>query len=251
MYAVQVSLSPDRRLHFLAYPKVNFLKYKDRPSVYWQDKTKIIHDCSLTARQRELAQHKTISGMYKEDRPSPIWPVKSSALVAVPSARLEKLALAKSISQEWMEDRPVYSIVTEATKRASASPRTVQLAKPKNRSVLSMPGTPNGQQEDSEACSRSEKVVVSSSRTENLAVPKMEHPKYQHDLPVLRNVPASALHIQASDRIFQLAKPKTRKAIFEEYDPYRISSSAKNANASPRIVELCIPPARRHIIRKS
>ncbi|XP_075062441.1 sperm microtubule associated protein 2 [Mixophyes fleayi] len=251
MCAAQVSLSIERRLDLLAHHKLNLLKLRDRPSVYWQDKINIVPACSLSTRQKELAQHKTISRMYKEDRPSPIWPIKSSALLAVPSPRLEKLAQAKSISQEWMEDRPVYSIVTEASKRSIASSRTVHLAKPKNRTVLSMPGTPNSQQEDGDRCFRSEKVVASSSRTEALSVPKMEHPQYQYDLPVLRHVPASALHIQASDRVFQLANPKTRKAIFEGYDPYRISPAARHANASARIVELCIPLARKHIIRKS
>ncbi|XP_075707236.1 sperm microtubule associated protein 2 [Rhinoderma darwinii] len=197
--------------------------------------------CSLTARQNELAQPKTLNKMHKEDRSSPIWPVKTSALHVVPSPRLEKLAQAKSYSQEWLEDRPVYSMVTEAAKRASASPRTVQLAKPKDCAAHTLPSTPTNHKVEG----NSEKVVAPTARTEALAVPKMEHPQYQHDLTVQWHVPASALKTQASDKVCQLAKPKTRKAIFEGYDPYRISPAAKHADASPRIIELCAPPARR------
>ncbi|XP_073516751.1 sperm microtubule associated protein 2 isoform X1 [Phyllobates terribilis] len=243
MCETQVSLSTDARLDHLACPKVNCLKYRDRPSVYWQDKTDIHSTCSLTARQNELAQHKNVNKMYKEDRPSPIWQVKSSALQAIPSPRLEKLAQAKSISQEWMEDRPVYSMVSEAAKSSSASPRTVELAKPKDRADHFMSSTTKSHQEEGN-------VVTPTARTEALAVPKMEHHQYHHDLEVPRHVPASALHTEASDRVCQLAKPKARKAIFEGFDPFRISPAAKHANASSRIIELCTPPARRQRYKK-
>ncbi|XP_073516752.1 sperm microtubule associated protein 2 isoform X2 [Phyllobates terribilis] len=164
MCETQVSLSTDARLDHLACPKVNCLKYRDRPSVYWQDKTDIHSTCSLTARQNELAQHKNVNKMYKEDRPSPIWQVKSSALQAIPSPRLEKLAQAKSISQEWMEDRPVYSMVSEAAKSSSASPRTVELAKPKDRADHFMSSTTKSHQEEGN-------VVTPTARTEALADP--------------------------------------------------------------------------------
>ncbi|XP_072260851.1 sperm microtubule associated protein 2 isoform X2 [Pyxicephalus adspersus] len=214
MCAAQVSASLESRLDNLARPKVNFLKYKDRAS--------------------------------------PIWPVSSRALQAVPSLRVEKLAEPKSVSQHWMEDRSVYTTVTEGAKIASASARIIELARPKNCANNEIPNTPKSylnEDEDKESL-RSNKSVTASARTEALAAPKTEHPQYQHDLPVLRNVPAAALHIQASDRVCQLAKPKIRKHIFEGYDPYRISPAAKNAEASPRITELCTPPARRQRHKK-
>ncbi|XP_071982660.1 sperm microtubule associated protein 2 isoform X2 [Engystomops pustulosus] len=247
MCEAEISLSPGSRLDLLANPKRNFLQHRDRPSVYWLDKADVTSTCSLTERQNELARHKTVNKMYKEDRPSPIWPVKQSTLQAIPSPRLKKLAEAKSVSPDWVEDRPVYSTVSEAAKRASASPRTAQLAKAKkDHAVHFISNQLKRPQEDS----ISEKVTAPTARTEALAVPKMEHPQHQHDLTVLRNVPASALHTQASDRVCQLAKPKTRKAIFEGYDPYRISLAAKHAEASPRIIELCTPPAHKQRHKK-
>ncbi|XP_056374013.1 testicular haploid expressed gene protein-like [Hyla sarda] len=248
MYAAQVS--SENHLDLLAHPKLDFLKQHDRPSVYWQDKTDINSICSLTARQNELAQHKTVNKLYKEDRPSSNWTVKASALQVVPSPRIEKLAQAKSISPEWVEDKPIYTVVTEAAKRASASPRIVQLAISKNCAARSTLSTPKSHQEDSNGVINSETLVAPTARTEALAVPKMEHPQYHHDLEILRHVPAPALNAQASDRVCQLAKPKTRKSIFEGYDPYRISPAAKHAEASPRIIELSAPPARKQLYKK-
>ncbi|XP_075120360.1 sperm microtubule associated protein 2 [Leptodactylus fuscus] len=250
MCAAQFSFAPESRLDVLARPKMNLLKHQDRPSVYWQEKIDIASTCNMTARQNELAQPKTVNKMYKEDRPSPIWPVKPSALQTVPSPRLEKLAKAKSISQEWMEDQLAYTVVTEAAKKASASPRTIQLAKPKDHAAISMSSPPKSQPEEGKGFFHSEKGVSPTARTQALAVPKTEHSQYQPDLTVLRHVPASALNAQASDRICQLARPKTRKAIFDGYDPYQISPAAKHADASPRVIELCIPPARRQRHKK-
>nr|DBA28369.1 TPA: hypothetical protein GDO54_008748 [Pyxicephalus adspersus] len=171
MCAAQVSASLESRLDNLARPKVNFLKYKDRPSVYWQDKPKMSSICGLTARQEELAKHKSVSNMYIEDRASPIWPVSSRALQAVPSLRVEKLAEPKSVSQHWMEDRSVYTTVTEGAKIASASARIIELARPKNCANNEIPNTPKSylnEDEDKESL-RSNKSVTASARTEALA----------------------------------------------------------------------------------
>ncbi|KAM9330612.1 sperm microtubule associated protein 2 [Gastrophryne carolinensis] len=274
MCEAQDSESVKSRLVSLAQPKPNFLKSQDKPSVYWQDKLSMSSHCdqassrhvhimnyqfitdlthigakailALTARQEELARHKSVSNVYIQDRPSPIWPVKASALLAVASPRVEKLAQAKTVSQYWIEDRSVYSIVTKEAKRASASARIIHLAKPKTHTNNLVPSTPKKhEKEEEEASPRSKLEQKPTTRIEALAAPKTEHPQYQQDLPVQRQVSASAVHAQASDRVCQLAKPKTRKAIFEGYDPYRISPAAKHAEASPRIVELCTPPARR------
>ncbi|XP_040177885.1 testicular haploid expressed gene protein [Rana temporaria] len=252
MCAAQSSRSVESSLDILARPKANFLKYQDKPSVYWQDKPKMSPTCGLTARQEELAKHRTVSDIYIDDRPSPIWLVTPKALQAVPSPRVERLAEPKSVSQYWMEDRSVYSIVTEEAKRASASARIVQLAKPRNHTGNGIPSRPasNQDEEKDKESPRSNKTVTASARTEELAVPKGEHSQYQHDLSVIRHVSASALQAQASDRVCQLSKPKTRKSLFEGYDPYRISPAAKHAEASSRIVELCTPPARRQRQKK-
>ncbi|XP_068090174.1 sperm microtubule associated protein 2 [Hyperolius riggenbachi] len=244
MFKPQISGSEKSRLDILAQPKVNYLKYPDRPSVYWQDKPNMSFSSGLSERQEELAKPKQVNNMFIQDRPSPIWPVKSSALVVVPSPRVEELAQAKPVSQYWVEDRSAYSVVTEGAKKAFASARVAELAMPKNCMDRSVPSTPNSMEEEEESPT-SKNMVACTARIEALAVSKTEHPHFQHDLPVQRAVSASALHSQASDRVCQLAKARIRKSLFEGYDPYRISPAAKHVEASPRIIELCSAPARR------
>ncbi|XP_018099176.2 testicular haploid expressed gene protein [Xenopus laevis] len=248
MSLASYSASRKNHLDSLARPKVNFNKQQDRPSVYWVDKIPSVSTCGTSQRQEDLAKPKKVITI-NEDRPSPIWPVSSSALSAVPSGRVQNLAQPKKTSQEWKEDRPAYSTVSEGAKKASASPRTTQLAKPKHRATCSLPGTPNSHQESGKESARSIKSAP-TARTEALAVPKVEHPEYQHDLSVVRPVPSSALHTQATDRVCQLAKPSPRKIVSDVHDPYRISPAAKHAEASPRIQELCTPPARRQRAKK-
>ncbi|KAM8939309.1 sperm microtubule associated protein 2 [Pelodytes ibericus] len=201
-------------------------------------------------RQEELAKPKSVHIDYKQDRPTALWPIKASSLQAIPSPRIKQLAEAKHVSLEWQEARPVYSIVSEGAKTASASLRILELAKSKQCMSSFPSSTLKTHQEEGDGCIRSEKLVAPTSRTEALAVPKGVHPHFQHDLPTQRKVPAVVLHAQASDRVSQLAKPKLRKAIYEGYDPYRISPAAKTVDASPRTLELSTPPARRQRAKK-
>ncbi|XP_053321487.1 testicular haploid expressed gene protein [Spea bombifrons] len=250
MSVAQPSLPHGNRMDYLARPKTDFLRHQNRPSVYWPMKPQLMTVCGLSKRQEELAHPKSVHNNYKQDRPSPIWPIKASSLTAVPSPRIKQLAQAKGVSVEWQEDRSVYSIVSEGAKRASATHRIIQLSMPRQSSTEAPPRTPNIHQLKREGSATSEKRMAPTARTEALAVPKTEHHQFQHDLPIERKVPASALHAQASDRICQLAKPRIRKAIFEGYDPYKISPAAKNADASPRVLELSTPPSRRHQPKK-
>ncbi|KAM4709434.1 sperm microtubule associated protein 2-like [Discoglossus pictus] len=245
MSSAPVSVSFENRLDFLSRPKMDLTKFRDRPSVYWVDRVKSASECGMSARQEELAQPKLINKEYKDNRNSPMWPVSSTALLAVPSPRLEQLAQGKGVSPDWKEDRSPYSTVSEGAKKASATTHTLQLSQPKICNLQSVTNSSNHDQQDDDSCSKSEKSGGPTARTEELAVPKTEHPEYMPDGPVQRPVPAQALKSSASDRVCQLAKPKPRKAIFEGYDPYKISTSAKQAEASPRILELCVPPARR------
>lgn len=59
--------------------------------------------------------------------------------------------------------------VTEEAKRASASARIVQLAKPKNHTGNGMPSRPASNQDEEKESPRSNKTVTASARTEELA----------------------------------------------------------------------------------
>lgn len=45
----------------------------------------------------------------------------------------------------------------------------------------------------------------------------------------------------ASPRIVSLAKPKVRRDLSEDYNPYRVSPASLVARASPRLHELATP----------
>lgn len=74
-----------------------------------------------------------------------------------------------------------------------------------------------------------------------LLVPKKEHPLYRPDRPLSSHVPVPALKAAASERLQVLARPKPRKPLFEGFDPYKVSSAARAATASPRTQELSLP----------
>ncbi|XP_069073281.1 sperm microtubule associated protein 2 isoform X2 [Pleurodeles waltl] len=251
MASAHVSIPHESRLDFLSQPKVDFLKFKPRKSVYWLDKlppkTQQITVPAVTARQEELARPKKIN---KTDRLSPTWPVSQSAMIAVPSPRLQHLAQPKTPSKEWKLDRPVQSTVSKGALSAAPRPRTVELAKPKTRSAPLMKEVEDADHStgDSHSVTHSKQELI--SKAELLAVPKSEHPQYLHQKSVQWLVPESAKNHLASDRVCQLAKHRMRKSIFEGYDPYRIPEGAKNAEASPRIMELCTPLPRKTRQRK-
>ncbi|CAH2293182.1 Hypothetical predicted protein [Pelobates cultripes] len=250
MSMTQTWQSNDARLNTLARHKEDLLLHWNRPSVYWPERTHSITSCGLSKRQEELAQPKPVHTKYKLDRPSAIWPVKPSSLLAVPSPRIEHLAEAKHVNPEWKEDRSVYSIVSDGAKKATATNRVQQLATPKLRVSSAPPFITKSPDEEENESFCPKRLSAPTVRTEALAVPKAEYPGFQHDLPVERKVPAPVLHAQASDRVCQLAKHKIRKSFNEGYDPYKISSAAKNVQASPRLVELSTPPARRQHTKK-
>lgn len=247
MAAAYFYVPHESRLDFLSQPKVDFLKFKPRKSVYWLDKlppkTQQITVPVVTARQAELARPKRIQ--KNDSRLSPTWPVSHSAMLAAPSPRLEHLAQPKTPSKEWKLDRPVQSIVSKGALSAVPRSRTVELAKPKTRSVPLMTEVDDVDQSAGDSCSVSHSKQKLISKAELLAVPKTEHPQYLHQKPVQWLVPEPAKNHLASDRVCQLAKHKVRKSIFEGYDPYQVPEGARNAEASPRIMELCTPLPRK------
>ncbi|KAG8429874.1 hypothetical protein GDO86_018983 [Hymenochirus boettgeri] len=114
----------------------------------------------ISQRQEELAKPKRVIST-NEDRPSPLWPVSSSALLAVPSARVGQLAEPKRVNQEWREDRTAYSKVSEGAKKATATSRVIQLAQPKNKDSFSLPVTPSNHRKAEDKYSRATRSAPS------------------------------------------------------------------------------------------
>lgn len=79
----------------------------------------------------------------------------------------------------------------------------------------------------------------------SLVVPKQVHPQHGLDCPVSWPIPTHVLKTSASERVRLLARPKTRQALFEGYDPYSVSPAARAATTSPRLLELSLPLPRK------
>ncbi|XP_046547366.1 LOW QUALITY PROTEIN: testicular haploid expressed gene protein-like [Haliotis rubra] len=245
-----------RRIDLLSRPKPvppGFLE--DRRSVYWVDYepqqpqgvteggTSKMTLFTTTTRLEELARHRSTHHEYKEHRPTPIWPVKKTALDASATERVEVLSQPKGLHGEFKIERSPYSVVTQAARSVSASKRLQSLAVPKNREDrYCINDYEWGQPSE---VSPEAKKATASSRVESLAEAKGYHDNFKGENPVQWPVSDQALKAIASLRLQQLARPRSRTMIKDDYDPYKVTTAAKKARATPRMEELCAPIPRK------
>ncbi|XP_028831074.1 sperm microtubule associated protein 2 [Denticeps clupeoides] len=220
------------RVDLLAQPKPNLLRYPDRRSVYWLDRLPTTaHRFELTPRWSQLSEPKRFHPGLQESRRPPVWEVSAAALSARPSQRVCRLALPRPPAQGWEPQRPLLNVVV---KTAVASPRICQLAQPKKKpqeeSRMPAPTMPSGS---------------SSSRIRQLARPKPDHPEYRTNRPATQPVTAAARNAVASERVQVLAQHRFHHDEVRGSDPYAISPAALTTSASPRVLELCVPLARK------
>ncbi|XP_043089472.1 theg spermatid protein [Puntigrus tetrazona] len=232
------------RIEQLSRPKPNLLKFPDRRSVYWLDElparpknTPTVFE--LTPRLEQLSQSKQSSRFIEESRRSPEWMVSAAALKACPTERVCSLALPRVPADGWQPERPLLATLSVAVKSANPSPRICQLAQPKRvKTLLTYRSV------DSSTYAISVPITP-SSRILQLASPKQVHAQHSLARPVSWPVPDCVRKAVASERVQELARPKTRQALFEGYDPYRVSPAARVATASPRLQELSLPLPRK------
>ncbi|XP_056598888.1 sperm microtubule associated protein 2 isoform X1 [Triplophysa dalaica] len=232
------------QIDLLAHPKPNLLKFPDRRSVYWLDELpaeskKNTTTFEMTSRLEQLAQNKQ-AGHFFENRRSSEWVVSAAALKARPSQRICSLALPREPAEGWQLDRQLLVPWSVAVQTVRASPRICQLAQPKRMKMMS-----NGFSAESSGHTVTVPTVTPSARLLHLASPKQVHPQHALDRPVSWPIPNHILKTSASERLHLLARPKTRQALFEAYDPYSISPAARAATASPRLLELSLPLPRK------
>ena len=232
------------------------------PEGFIEDKQSVYSDCKIpkdwtkpqstttanvTPRLEQLTQPKTLSKEYVGDRPSPIWPVAPAAMNTVPTARLESLSRSKSFHQDYEPPKSVYSVVTNAAKSANASGRVENLAKPKNSTALPTNQSLWDWSEWEYSVSQAAKSAVPSGHTLSLAMPKKPHGSYEQCREVQWGISETTLKALPSLRVQQLARPKSRSQFIEHYDEsaYKVTSAAKHAQATPRLEELCLPLPRK------
>ncbi|XP_067308914.1 sperm microtubule associated protein 2 [Pseudorasbora parva] len=230
----------------LAQPKPNMLRFPDRRSVYWLDelptRSKNISTTTfeLSPRLEQLAHSKQSSHFFEESRRSPEWTVSAAALKACPSQRVCSLALPRVPVDGWQPDRPLLAPLSVAVKTAKPSPRIWHLAQPKKAKMVLT------QAPSIDSSNHTFGIPTQpSSRILQLASPKQVHAQHTLARPVSWPVPDRVLKAVASESLKTLARPKTRQALFEDYDPYRVSPAARAATASPRLLELSLPLPRK------
>ncbi|XDV15481.1 hypothetical protein PO909_015560 [Leuciscus waleckii] len=220
----------------------SFTKLKHYENVNINSIKKVIEIVSteLTPRLEKLAQGKQSSRFFKESRRSPEWMVSEAALKACPSQRVCSLASPRVPVDGWRPDRPLLAPLSVAVKTAKPSPRICHLAQPK-RAKMVLTEAPSV-----ESSTHAFGIPTPpSSRILQLASPKQVHAQHVLSRPVSGPVPDRVLKAVASESLQTLARPKTRQALFEGYDPYRVSPAARAATASPRLIELSLPLPRK------
>ncbi|XP_043909684.1 testicular haploid expressed gene protein-like isoform X2 [Protopterus annectens] len=179
-----------------------------------------------------------------QDKP-PIWPVTSSAMNCNPTPRVMLLAQAKQVNQNWQPDRSVYSEVSERARTAIASPRIIQLSQPKSYDSVDDQESDYWIQSARALAFKRSLNTEASPRLLALATPKDVPKEYLCERPVQWLVSEAVKNAAATERVIRLAKPKTRRELYEGFDPYKISSAAKHTTATPRLKELCMPLPRK------
>lgn len=250
-----------RRIDSLARPKPVTAQFiDDHRSVYWKnniskdwDKNDKATKFALSERLEQLVLPKPVHKEWQGDRPSPIWLVNKSALKAQPSERLISLSSAKQHHREFQDVKPVYTVVSEAAKNATASQRVEMLAHPKQYTELAI--KPDSGWDYSEWASDVSQAALKyepSGRVLQLATPKDLNKGYEECRPVMWPVTRAAKKALPSIRVQQLSRPKSRSQYKEDYDCnwWKVAPGAKKAHASPRIEELSAPLPRKIRLKK-
>ncbi|XP_038596359.1 testicular haploid expressed gene protein [Tachyglossus aculeatus] len=222
------------RTDALTMPKINHQIPTSRSSGHWTDKKLPDNSHKMTMptislRLEQLAKPKPIYLFYNENRRSPIWNVSRAALLAEASPRLKTLSAPKTWSNSWMTEHSISTPVSKAALTTQAKPRTLELAVPKKQTVPS-----------TEKLNKT-KFPSSDLKRLQLIEPKPEPQSHQPKIPAQRPVVEDTKNAVASPRIMQLAKPKERKGVRKDYNPYLISPATLMAEASPRTLELSTP----------
>lgn len=171
-----------------------------------------------------------------------MWPVSEQARNAPTTERILQLSRHKTFYDHKMERSP-YMMVTESAKRATPTQRLEQLAVPKQRQDrFGVYETEWGQYNPVPPPALK---ATHTERIESLAQSKEYHKDFKDERSIQWVVGNSALNAIATLRLQQLARPRSRTMIKDDFDPYRISPSAKRARCTPRIEELCVPLPRK------
>ncbi|XP_059141773.1 testicular haploid expressed gene protein-like [Physella acuta] len=240
--------SETKRIDILAQPRGYHPEYREnRRSVYWLDREPPQPGpdgrtvVTATPRVVELSRHKT-ADHWRPDRPSAIWPVSDSAKSSSASPRVVQLSAHRNPPASYLFDRDPGWEVKRSALSASSTSRVDVLATPKRKRGDDGIDPFWGY---SQPVSKNALSASCSSRLEALAAHKGYPKEFKDARSIQWPVSHDALEAIASLRLQQLARPPTRALTKDDYDPYRIVSSALRYQSTPRIDELALPIPRK------
>ena len=185
--------------------------------------------------------------LHNSARSNPIWQVSPAAMKTSPTVRLESLSQSKAFHRDYEQPKSVFTVVSDAAKSGSASQRVDVLARPKDSPALPTNQNLWDWSKWESSVSEAAKIASASDQVLRLSLPKKTHGGYKECRGVQWNVSQKTLKALPSLRVQQLARPKSRSQFVDHYDEnaYKVSCSAKHAQATPRMQELCEPLPRK------
>lgn len=180
-----------------------------------------------------------------------MWPVSQSAKNAAISARIAELAQHRAVHPEFKPERSPLYVPSFGGKSppAEPGPRIQSLAQPKPHKIWNKVDENFIEEgEFSAAIWPVEPKLYTSScppRVESLALPKELPKEYKGERPVQWPISDNAKNSAASLRLQQLARPRSGRLSKDDYDPYKVTPSARTARPTPRIVQLSTPLPRK------
>ncbi|KAF6031867.1 THEG [Bugula neritina] len=214
----------------------------------------------MTPRLEILSKNRNLVGEYKfnHDRTSylahepfykEIYPTSKNIPEASP--RVVTLSAHKNASYEYQYDR---DLPTKASETSEASARVGELARSKTELWEKKGGWPNTKmfyEVLPQPVSQSARKAVATPRVEALAEHKKVPATFRPERPVRWDIEEQALTVNASLRVCQLARPKSRSMIKDDgWDPYIVSKAARYAQITPRVEELAAPLPRKQRSKK-
>ncbi|XP_052832214.1 testicular haploid expressed gene protein isoform X2 [Octopus bimaculoides] len=195
---------------------------------------------AVSQRLMVLSQSKQLHARYVPPRATAQWPVSTTALNANCSPRVINLAVSKKFHPNFVASRPVPIEVSLSARNAKPSPRLRVLAVPIVRhSVCKLVEFQKSKLYEDKKDSVSSSTNY--SQLEILEIRKLPRSYNRMSQQIQQPFPKSTLNIKTPPRLVELSIPLSRKLIKDTYNPFKVNPTSQHAVASERLTELAKP----------
>jgi len=233
----------------------------DRRSTYWVDRQPLGPPTvmAMTPRLEALSKHRSLVANYRANREysydkEPFYKEikRTSSNVPEASPRVVALSAHKIYHSDYQFDR---DLPTNTRPANDASSRVEELARSKTELWQKKGGWPNENVFHTflpQPVSLTARKHTATARVEALAEHKPYHTSFRPERPIRWDISEETLKINASLRVCQLARPRSRNlAKDDDFDPYFVPKAARHATITPRVEELSIPLPRKVRAKKA